>query len=263
VGLVAQREEPVNLEDAELHPNFQLLPDIGEEPFHAFLGVPIIHQREVLGVLVVQQARRRRFDESEEAFLVTMSAQLAGVIAHALVTGEVPDEEQPGARAALRADQRRPGAPGVGIGTAVVVSPVADLYAVPRQQSTDRRAELRAFKRALAQVRGISRPWPTACATAQPRGPGAVRRLPRHPRRLDDRRRGGGADQGRAVGPGRPGAQVMIEHIRHFEAMEHSYLRERAVDVKDLGERVLALPAGGAARGPAISRSRRSSSARS
>jgi hypothetical protein len=34
-------------------------------------------------------------------------------------------------------------------------------------------------------------------------------------------------------------AQVMIEHIRHFEAMEHSYLRERAVDVKDLGERVL------------------------
>ncbi|CAN0601908.1 unnamed protein product, partial [Ectocarpus sp. 12 AP-2014] len=34
-------------------------------------------------------------------------------------------------------------------------------------------------------------------------------------------------------------SQVMVEHIRHFEAMEHSYLRERAVDVKDLGERVL------------------------
>ena len=33
---------------------------------------------------------------------------------------------------------------------------------------------------------------------------------------------------------------VMIEHIRHFERMEHSYLKERAVDVKDLGTRVLA-----------------------
>ena len=32
----------------------------------------------------------------------------------------------------------------------------------------------------------------------------------------------------------------MIEHIRHFERMEHSYLKERAVDVKDLGTRVLA-----------------------
>jgi phosphotransferase system enzyme I (PtsP) len=150
VGLVAQREEPVNLEDAESHPNFQLLPDIGEEPFHAFLGVPIIHQRVVLGVLVVQQSRRRRFDESEEAFLVTMSAQLAGVIAHALVTGDVPDESSPDRSSVYTRISGVPGAPGIGIGTAVVVSPVADLYAVPRQQSTDRRAELRAFKRALA-----------------------------------------------------------------------------------------------------------------
>ncbi|MEK9808428.1 MAG: phosphoenolpyruvate--protein phosphotransferase, partial [Halieaceae bacterium] len=31
----------------------------------------------------------------------------------------------------------------------------------------------------------------------------------------------------------------MIKHIRHFERMEHSYLRERAVDVRDLGTRVL------------------------
>ena len=80
VGLVAEREEPLNLENAMDHPSFRLVPGIGEESFHSFLGVPIIHHREVLGVLVVQQAQQRRFDESEEAFLVTMSAQLAGVI---------------------------------------------------------------------------------------------------------------------------------------------------------------------------------------
>ena len=34
-------------------------------------------------------------------------------------------------------------------------------------------------------------------------------------------------------------SQVMLRHIRHFERMEHSYLRERAVDVRDLGTRVL------------------------
>ena len=77
VGLVAEREELINLEEATSHASFHLLPGIGEESFSAFLGVPIIHHREVLGVLVVQQAERRRFDESEEAFLVTMSAQLA------------------------------------------------------------------------------------------------------------------------------------------------------------------------------------------
>ena len=89
VGLVAQRAEPLNLQDAEIHPRFSYFPETGEEKFKSFLGVPIIHHRNVLGVLVVQQQQRRRFDESEEAFLVTISAQLAGVIAHARATGEL------------------------------------------------------------------------------------------------------------------------------------------------------------------------------
>jgi len=87
VGYVAVREEPLNLDDAESHPKFQYFPETGEERFSSFLGVPIIHQRQILGVLVIQQRARRKFDEGEEAFLVTMSAQLAGVIAHAEATG--------------------------------------------------------------------------------------------------------------------------------------------------------------------------------
>ncbi|WP_286806768.1 GAF domain-containing protein, partial [Marinimicrobium sp. UBA4209] len=78
VGRVVTREEPINLEQAETHPSYQYFPETGEERFSSFLGVPIIHHRKVLGVLVVQQVERRRFDEGDEAFLVTMSAQLAG-----------------------------------------------------------------------------------------------------------------------------------------------------------------------------------------
>ena len=152
VGLVAEREEPVNLENAESHPSFQFLPDLGEEKFHSFLGVPIIHQREVLGVLVVQQLVQRRFDESEEAFLVTMSAQLAGVIAHARVTGAVGVGVLAGKGAAAKVNGV-PGAPGIAIGTAVVVSPSADLYAVPRRRAENRRKDLLAFKEALGSVR--------------------------------------------------------------------------------------------------------------
>ncbi|WP_372760537.1 GAF domain-containing protein, partial [Litorivivens sp.] len=89
VGVVARREEPLNLDKAEEHPSYFYLEGIGEELYHSFLGVPIIHQRRLLGVLVVQQKDSRRFDEDEEAFLVTMSAQLAGVIAHAKATGAI------------------------------------------------------------------------------------------------------------------------------------------------------------------------------
>ncbi|MEZ7984885.1 MAG: GAF domain-containing protein, partial [Pseudomonadales bacterium] len=129
VGQVALREEPINTNSAESHPHFQYLEDIGEESFSSFLGVPIIHHRIVLGVLIVQQTVKRRFDESEEAFLVTVSAQLAGLIAHAQVAGLVDlraDAE------AVNAEFRGvAGASGVAIGRAVVVAPPADLYAVP------------------------------------------------------------------------------------------------------------------------------------
>tara|TARA_R110002110_G_scaffold205066_7_gene416925 strand:- start:47558 stop:49825 length:2268 start_codon:yes stop_codon:yes gene_type:complete len=239
VGLVAQREEPVNLESAEHHPSFQFLPDLGEEQFHAFLGVPIIHQRDVLGVLVVQQAQRRRFDESDEAFLVTMSAQLAGVIAHAQVTGAVQDNIVSGTAAPAKINGV-PGAPGVAIGTAIVVSPIADLYAVPLRQSKDRRKELRAFRDALQGVR----------KDIQAVADNLVGQLNAEDRALfdvylgilDDSAIGAQVISRIREGQWAQGAlsHVMIEHIRHFERMEHSYLKERAVDVKDLGTRVLA-----------------------
>lgn len=77
VGLVAEREEPVNLADAQQHPRFKLFTEVDEEDFRAFLAVPIIYQKLILGVLVVQQADARQFSEAEEAFLMTLAAQLA------------------------------------------------------------------------------------------------------------------------------------------------------------------------------------------
>ncbi|MEH6608161.1 MAG: phosphoenolpyruvate--protein phosphotransferase [Halioglobus sp.] len=240
VGLVAEREEPVNLEDAESHPSFLHVPGIGEERYNAFLGVPIIHQRAVLGVLVIQQSQQRRFDESEEAFLVTMSAQLAGVIAHARVTGTVADELAAGKRATSTKVSGVAGAPGIGIGEAVVVSPTADLYSVPRKKVKNRRAELRAFKLALEKVRrdieSVSENLRDELSAEDHALFDVYLGI------LDDSAIGGEVARRIKSGHWAQGAlsKVMIQHIRHFERMEHSYLQERAVDVKDLGTRVLA-----------------------
>jgi phosphotransferase system enzyme I (PtsP) len=237
VGLVAERGEPINLEEAENHPSFHFFPEIGEERFHAFLGVPIIHQRGVLGVLVVQQAERRRFDESDEAFLVTLSAQLAGVIAHAQVTGALEAHTFEGSAAAKIIGV--PGAAGIAIGTAVVVSPVADLYSVPQRQAQNRRQEVRAFREALQSVQKDVR--------LVAKNLGAELSAEDHAlfdvylSILDDSTIGSEVVRRIKAGQWAQGAlsQVMIEHIRHFERMEHSYLKERAVDVRDLGTRVL------------------------
>ncbi len=239
VGLVAVREEPLNLENAEQHPDFCLLRGIGEEQYHAFLGVPIIHQRQVLGVLVVQQSQQRRFDESDEAFLVTMSAQLAGVIAHAQVTGAVQEEALAGAGAPAKISGVS-GAPGIAIGTAVVVSPIADMYAVPQRKAQNRRQEVRAFREALQSV--VVDIQAVADNLGSELSPEDHALFDVYLGILDDSTIGAEVVGLIKAGQWAQGAlsQVMIEHIRHFERLEHSYLKERAVDVKDLGTRVLA-----------------------
>lgn len=80
VGLVAQKQELINLADAPSHPNFKFLPDVGEDEFLSFLGVPVINQGELLGVLVIQSREDRQFDEQEESFLITLSAQIASTV---------------------------------------------------------------------------------------------------------------------------------------------------------------------------------------
>src|SRR5690554_2188481 len=61
VGLIGEKEELINLADAQHHPKFKYLPEAHEDAFKSFLGAPIIHQRKALGVLVVQQKQVRLF----------------------------------------------------------------------------------------------------------------------------------------------------------------------------------------------------------
>ena len=240
VGWVATREEPLNLHDASAHPQFQWVEGLGEEPFNAFLGAPIVHQRDLLGVLVVQQGDHRRFSEDEEAFLITVSAQLAGLIAHAELAGAIsqshaskPDTESAARLSGIAACS------GIGIGTAAWVSPHADLQTVPSRQSTDRRAELKAFREALASVRADIEQ--VAENLEDELGPEDRALFGVYLNILDDSTLGGEVAALIKLGEWAQGAlsQVMLRHIRHFERMEHSYLRERAVDVRDLGTRVL------------------------
>ena len=243
VTLVAARAEPINLDDATHHPRFHFFPEIGEEAFNAFLGVPVIHHRRVLGVLVVQQRDQRRFDESEEAFLVTLSAQLATVVAHAEATGDVAKLLEDGGSDGPREDtlfRGVPGAPGISLGTAVVVHPVASLESVPERSVDDVHTELMVLERAVSSVRQDIQRISEQFAESLPREELALFDAYLH--MLDDNALPGDVRERIHGGQWAQGAlkQVIREHVRRFEAMEDPYLRERGADVKDLGLRVLA-----------------------
>ncbi|MEM8767561.1 MAG: phosphoenolpyruvate--protein phosphotransferase [Pseudomonadota bacterium] len=244
VGLVAERAEPINLNNATAHPRFHLVPEIGEDAFHAFLGVPVIDHRQVLGVLVVQQRERRKFDESEEAFLVTLSAQLATVIAHAEATGDMEqlftNRTEPALERADAVFRGVGGTPGMSMGTAVLIHPPASLEAVTDKIVEDISTELQVVDRAIDSVREDIRRISDQFAASLP--PEELALFDVYLHMLDDNALAGDIRDRVRKGSWAQGAlkQVIHEHVRLFEAMEDPYLRERGADVKDLGLRVLA-----------------------
>lgn len=240
VGLCGAREEPINLDDAAAHPKYRYLPETGEERYNAFLGVPIMHRRKVLGVLVVQQRDKRKFNESEEAFLVTLSAQLSGVVAHAKAVGAFETM-----RAAPRANAPRifngiAGATGIVLGRATVMYPPADIDSVPDRVAEDVEAEIGLLHSAIAAVREDMHALEAKMAGSLMSEERAL--FDAYLRMLDDDALLTELEDRIHAGNWAQGAlrEVIEAHMQAFAAMEDPYLRERMTDVRDLGLRILA-----------------------
>jgi phosphotransferase system enzyme I (PtsP) len=81
VGMVSETAEAVNLSDAPADPHFSYRPETGEDPYKAFLGVPIVRGGQVFGVLTVQNKAERIYAEEEVEALQTVAMVLAEVVA--------------------------------------------------------------------------------------------------------------------------------------------------------------------------------------
>ncbi len=239
VGLVAQRAEPVNLDNASAHPRYHYIPETREEEYESFLGVPVIHHAQVLGVLVVQQKQRRKFSAEDEAFLITLSAQLAPVIALAESKGMAQGFTPSGKKNRDPYFDGVPGAPGVVIAQAITVFPPADLSVIPNRSCVDIKAEIKFFNDCLEAVRvdinelkikikGQLRPEERELFDA-------------YLHMLSDSALGAEVVSLIEQGNWAQGAlaQVAQAHINNFASINDDYLRERATDIKDLCSRVL------------------------
>lgn len=239
VSLVGETEELLNLDNAPDHPRYRFIAETGELSYHGFLGVPIVHHRQVMGVLVVRQRNERRFDEDEVAFLLTIAAQLAGAIAHADARGESKDFTETPAGRDNRPIVALSGAPGVGIGTAVVIYPLADLDAVPHRKTKDTATEILAFEQALEAARANIKALEASIHPelgAESRALFEAYLLMLNSDTLIKKT----IERIRA-GYWAPGAwrDTISEQAQLFESMDDPYLRERADDVRDLGRRIL------------------------
>ena len=238
IGLAASRAEPVNVDNAPAHPAFRYIPATGEAPFHGFVGVPIIRRGKVLGVLTAQQHEQRKYTADEEAFLVTLAAQLAGCINQAeirqtldqlggdVLTGPLFLEGVASAR-------------GLAIGEAVVVFPAAALDRVPDKDIDDPEAEASRFRQAvaaeLAELQRLSERMRLLLSAGDRALFDAYAML------LGSDSLVNGTLERIYAGNWAPGAlrATVLEYANIFTEMDDPYLRERAADILDLGQRLL------------------------
>ena len=88
VGTIAAEGRILNLAEAAEHPAFAYRAETGEESFHSFAGVPIVRLESPIGVLAVQHADPRRYEDVEIEALQTVAMVLSEMIAAArLVDG--------------------------------------------------------------------------------------------------------------------------------------------------------------------------------
>ncbi|MFD0915048.1 phosphoenolpyruvate--protein phosphotransferase [Pseudahrensia aquimaris] len=149
VGKIARIGRPLNVEDAFKHPAFTYLPEVGEDEFHAFLGVPMKRAGRPMGVLVVQRKATAKYPIEEVEALETAAMVLSDLVA----SGDLIGLTQSGKGLDLTRPISLHGtglSRGIGIGSVVLHEP---RVLVTRLFNDDAQDELRRLASAIQSLR--------------------------------------------------------------------------------------------------------------
>ncbi|HEX8585362.1 MAG TPA: phosphoenolpyruvate--protein phosphotransferase [Allosphingosinicella sp.] len=153
VGSIAKQASVLNLAEAANHPEFAYRPETGEELFHSLAGVPIVRKERAIGVLAVQHADPRAYDDVEIEALQTVAMVLSELIANAGLAdkatsaAEIAKEQGAVRLAGLRL------VTGMGAGVAVFHQPRVTIeHTVAEDTEAERHRVYSAFRKMREQI---------------------------------------------------------------------------------------------------------------
>ncbi len=79
-GLVFQTSRSLTVMPASEHSHYKYFPEISEEEYESYIGVPIILQNKCIGVLVGQTKEKRAINPAEEMLFEIIASRLAGLL---------------------------------------------------------------------------------------------------------------------------------------------------------------------------------------
>lgn len=231
---IAERQDVLNLADAQQHPRYQNTLGTDEETCHAFLGVPLVQDHQTLGILVVRDTRIREFQTMEVDFLVSIAVPLAHLIHQATLDGVIH-----ALLSGVRPLSGLPGAQGVAIGTITLPHRLADLDRVPNRSTSDPAAEEAALNTAISAVDEELRSANEQLLSLLPPSEQAMFSAHRLLLNSDSLR----ADINTRIHNGlwAPAAwrDAILARAQVLQQTNNPYLNARAEDIRDLGRRVL------------------------
>ncbi len=156
-GTIAANNEMLNLAEAKAHPDFLYRPETGEDKFHSFAGVPIVHRERAVGVLCVQHVDPRLYEEVEIEALQTTAMVLSELIANAEL---VDEEDASGLSEGLTGTQSLSGltlVKGLAAGRAVYHQPRVQIEQIMADDiEMERQRVYRAFDKMREQIDGMT-----------------------------------------------------------------------------------------------------------
>ncbi|HBR1657334.1 TPA: phosphoenolpyruvate--protein phosphotransferase [Klebsiella pneumoniae] len=232
VGLVGRLAEPINLADAQKHPSFKYIPAVKEDRFRAFLGVPIIQRRQLLVVLVVQQRELRQFDESEESFLVTLATQMAAILSQSQLNALFGQYRQTRIRAL-------PASSGVAIAEGWMDVSLPLMEQVYEASTLDTASERERLTGALEEAANEFRRYSKRYAAGAQKETAAIFDLYSHLLSDARLRRELFAEVDKGAVAEWAVKKIIEKFAEQFAALSDGYLKERAGDLRTLGQRLL------------------------
>ncbi len=236
VGFISQRFEHLKLKDARQHPAYIGVSDLGEEDCKAYLGVPIIHRRRVIGILVAQRFSRKKFTDVIEASMLTLAIQLSETIANIALEKLLRPEEYAGAS---KYWQGTPVSPGLVIGKAEIGFSENDLEEIDDKSCGEPEQEIKRFRKALISTRKEIRELAEKLKGIV--GDKEIALFGAYENMIMDASMGEEVEE--LIQTGKNAAislqKVMNIYRQQLMQVDDPYLKERAEDLHDLGRRIL------------------------
>lgn len=243
VGKAMKELRPICMANASKSPDYKYFPEAGEDPYDAFLAVPILRGIEKIGVLVVQRDEKHLFNNSEVMAMRALTAQLASAIETVRAMRQVAHPvaaPQPDMSEELFVGGHF-ASPGYAFAPSVVYARLPVRGILKQNSAAGTGAGDRAdLERALDETGKQLERLQTEVGATLPEVASLI--FESHMMMLKDDTFKGAmiAKMEEGIPARRAVAEVASDYMATFESSTHDYLREKAHDIGDLALRLLA-----------------------